>query len=265
MPNPFPGMNPWLEAVGVWEGLHLQFMGKLSDELNHSLPDDFFSRTGLRLYVVENERPIYPDVGLVRRRAPEGNGSRATGVLESDPPHVLTAEPVEVREPFVEIVLASKDQQIVATIEVLSPRNKTAGHDGRELYLKKQQELLSSRSHLIEIDLLRRGPLTVAAPESLLAEFGPWHYVVSLHWAGDGDRYEAWSRTVEQRLPRFRVPLSGDYEDVVVDLQVVLDETYEAGAFHKQIDYADDPPPPSFNASELNWIDVCLREAGVRD
>ena len=53
---------------------------------------------------------------------------------------------------------------MVTTIEVLSPRNKTAGSEGRKLYRQKQREILSSDTHLLEIDLLRAGQHTVAAP-----------------------------------------------------------------------------------------------------
>ena len=42
-------------------------------------------------------------------------------------------------------------------IELQSPSNKRSGGDGRRAYLQKRDEILSSQSHLIEIDLLRGG------------------------------------------------------------------------------------------------------------
>ena len=46
---------------------------------------------------------------------------------------------------------------VVTVIEILSPTNKVAGSRGRESYETKRQEVMRSPSHLVEIDLLRRG------------------------------------------------------------------------------------------------------------
>ena len=47
-------------------------------------------------------------------------------------------------------------EEVVTVIEVLSPANKTVG-EGHRLYRRKQQEVLNSQAHLIEIDLLAEG------------------------------------------------------------------------------------------------------------
>lgn len=46
--------------------------------------------------------------------------------------------------------------QTATTIELLSPQNKRSGK-GRDAYEAKRMETFSSRTHLIEIDLLRAG------------------------------------------------------------------------------------------------------------
>ena len=93
----------------------------------------------------------------------------------------------ERREIFVEIRTKAPDDQerVVTTIEVLSLANKTPGEKGRDLYLRKQREVLDGDIHLVEIDLLRGGTHTTAAPrwriENLQAVFnrcyevGPYH------------------------------------------------------------------------------------------
>ena len=53
---------------------------------------------------------------------------------------------------------------LVTAIEFLSPSNKTPGKRGRELYLRKQREMLDSPAHLVEIDLLRGGVHSTAVP-----------------------------------------------------------------------------------------------------
>jgi hypothetical protein len=71
----------------------------------------------------------------------------------------------EFREPFIEIYTLSKEgKRLVTSIEILSLSNKTPGEQGRELYLRKQKEILAGKAHLVEIDLLRAGEHVSAVP-----------------------------------------------------------------------------------------------------
>ena len=65
---------------------------------------------------------------------------------------LLRLPPVEVREPFVEVIHG--DGEVVTVIEVLSLANKLPG-DGHEKYRQKQEELRAGGVSLVEIDLLR--------------------------------------------------------------------------------------------------------------
>ena len=78
---------------------------------------------------------------------------------------VISVPHDEIVEPLVEIYVGrGEDRQLVTSIELLSPANKAAGEQGRELYLRKQREILQSKVHLVEIDLLRGGQHTTAVP-----------------------------------------------------------------------------------------------------
>jgi hypothetical protein len=134
----------------------------------------------------------------------------------------LTIEPVEMREVFVHIISVADASRVITAIEVLSPSNKASGSPGKALYQSKQRELLASQTHLIEIDLLRHGSHTIAAPQASLEHQGTWDYVICLHRGGDGQRYEIWARRLRERLPRIRVPLSAGDRDVVVDMQAIV-------------------------------------------
>ncbi|HUG91773.1 MAG TPA: DUF4058 family protein [Planctomycetaceae bacterium] len=171
---------------------------------------------------------------------------------------------VEIREPFIEIVSVEQPGRVIATIEILSPYNKLGEQTGRELYRKKQDELLNSSAHLMEIDLLRQGQHTIAAPRHALERFSPWHYMVCLHRAGAGRRFEVWPVRLQDRLPRVYVPLDEGDEPVVVDLQVVLDHCYDAGAFGRQIDYRGSVPGPALEPGEAEWANALLRAKGLR-
>ncbi|ETX02644.1 DUF4058 family protein [Candidatus Entotheonella palauensis] len=267
MPSPFPGMDPYLEHPALWPGVHQRFITYLGDTLNAVLPPHYVADIGERLYVVEPAHTIYPDVVVheqppVRSHAPLKSPATSTAV-SSDPPWVLTIEPVEMREVFIHIVSVADASRVITAIEVLSPSNKAGGSPGKELYQSKQRELLASQTHLIEIDLLRRGSHTVAPPRVYLAQQGTWDYLVCLHRGGEGQRYEVWARGLRERLPRIRVPLSEGDRDLVVDLQTILTRCYDEGAYARRLNYAEEPQPP-LRASDIEWAHELLRAQGLR-
>jgi hypothetical protein len=262
-------MDPYLEEPARWPGVHQLLLSRAVTELNVLLPQRYVANLGERLYVAQPNRSVYPDVFVVEHppppRAPRNpeSGGIATMVMVSDPPLVLTVEPIQHREVFVEILPVGDEGRVVTFLEVLSPSNKSAGSPGRELYLSKQQQVLASPTHLIEIDLLRRGEPTTAAPLDRLIEHGPWDYLVSLHRGGQAGRFEVWPILLRQRLPRIRVPLADGDPDVVLDLQTLLDRVYDDGAYARRIDYRRHPVAPLTRA-DADWADALLRERGLR-
>jgi hypothetical protein len=74
-----------------------------------------------------------------------------------------------VRQGFIEIVDIRSGRRVVPVVEILSPSNKTPG-PGRDLYLKKQDELRAGRISLVEIDLLRCGHRVMCAPFERIPE-----------------------------------------------------------------------------------------------
>jgi len=267
MPSPFPGMDPYLENPVLWPGVHQGLVTYIRAALNAVLPPGYVADIGERVYIVQPERSVYPDVVVLERpltkaQPEQGAGGIATAVA-CDPPLVLTYEPVEIREVFVEILLVGEESRVVTVIEVLSYSNKTPGHDGRKLYLTKQQEILKSQTHLIEIDLLRTGEHTAAVSREELLKRCKWDYLVCLHRGGQGNRFEVWPITIRQRLPRILVPLAEGDPDVVLDLQAVFNRCYDEGAYARRIDYHRDPPIP-LEGEDAEWADKLLREKGLR-
>lgn len=98
----------------------------------------------------------------------------------------------------------------MTVIEVLSPTNKELNTKGRELYLRKQGEVLKSDVHLVEIDLLRGGEYTLAPPRGKVIErFGDrWHYLMSISRVDDPHNFCIYPRTVRERLPVIPIPLA---------------------------------------------------------
>src|SRR5260221_1315765 len=161
MPGPFPGMDPYLEDPVLWPGVHHLLITFLGTTLNKLLQPRYVARIQERLYLVQPDRDIYPDVSIRKRRRsrplPAASASAATLAVASDPPWVLSIEPEEIREPFIDIVPIGDRGRVITTLEVLSPINKAAGTEGRAQYRAKQKGILRSPGNLVQIDLLRQG------------------------------------------------------------------------------------------------------------
>lgn len=273
MPSPFPGMDPYLESPVHWRGFHHLFITTMTQALNAGLPPGFAANIDERVYLVRPERALYPDIALLERHdAPPPTprtkgGGAATAVLDAtDAPFLLTIFPDEMRESFIEVrTVGGEEEQVVTVIELLSPANKAPGSEGRDPYVRKQEQLLRSDVSLLEIDLLRSGAHTIAVPRGTLqAEFGTWDYLICLHRGGQRWDFEVWRSTVRARLPRcVRVPLTGEHPDVILDLQAAFDHAYDAGPYKRRVDYRKEPDPP-LSPEDAAWLDALLREKEVR-
>lgn len=261
MPSPFPGMDPFLEDPPRWAGVHSGVIAQICAFLNERLPPGYAADIGERVWVVRPERAIYPDVALVE--APSGGRAGERAALVADPPWIISVEGAEMREPFVEIRPIDDSGKLVTAIEVLSPSNKAEDSEGRELYLRKQREVLASPTHLLEIDLLRHGSHTVAAPRTRLAGKERWDYVVCLHRGDVGARFAVWAFSLRERLPRVLVPLLERDPDLVLDLQEIFDRAYDAGPYRRRVDYTREPPLP-VTYDDAAWMQALLADAGLR-
>jgi hypothetical protein len=77
------------------------------------------------------------------------------------------------------------------------------------------------------------------------------------------DRDEIYTRTLQKRLPRFRLPLAPDDRDTVVDLQTAFMRCCDRGDWDKKIDYRRDPSFP-LDDKHRRWIDDLLVEKQLR-
>jgi hypothetical protein len=90
-------------------------------------------------------------------------------------------------------------------------------------------------------------------------------YLVSCYRAYSGryGRREGYGLKLRERQPGIRVPLRAGGADVVLDLQSLVDQAYEAGAHDRTIDYAL-PCDPPLEGDDAAWADALLRAAGKR-
>ncbi len=270
MPSPFPGMDPYLEHPDVFPGLHDGLVTYLRESLQPVLPSPYYADMGRRAWIEVSERCIGPDVNVLRRRSDDtdvkgGNGGVATAIRTAARPLVIHIPHDERREPFVEIYAGrGKNRRLVTSIEVLSPSNKKPGEEGRDLYLRKQRELLKSRVHLVEIDLLRGGEHTTAVPhDRLVAKAGPFDYHVCVHQFDNLEDYFVYAIQLAEPLPPVSIPLLPGDGAVTVDLQAVFARSYDTGPYLREIDYLGDRPVPPLGPKQARWAKQCLAKARV--
>jgi hypothetical protein len=209
-----------------------------------------------RLYVVEHERPVRHDVSVVQT-VREETAPTAAWPVQADRPVIVELVEEEIRQPLIHIVEPAAGNRLVTAIEVLSPDNKRPGA-GRDQFLRKRDELWKSGAHLVEIDLLREGWRTLRVSEERPERMTPWCYVVSV--SRQPGTYELYLFSLQERLPRLRVPLAHDDPDVVLDLQVPFDRSWQAGPYPGLLRY-DGPPPGRLSEDDLAWCRERVREA----
>ena len=167
------------------------------------------------------------------------------------------------RETFLEIYqVQDPEAKLVCAIELLSLANKTGGSKRQALYLLKQEEILSSKTHFLEIDLLRGGNHTTAVPLTLIAKSIEFDYHVCCHRFDIPDEYLFYPIELSQRLPVIGVPLLPGTPDTPLDLQEVFERAYEDGPYRRRIDYQLDKPVPPLHPDQEEWVAQLFKKKG---
>ena len=272
MPSPFPGMDPYLEHPAHWPGVHHELISQIRAALQPQLRPRYVAMVEERVFLEPTGRDRRPDVQIaVVPLPPETPLAGGGGVAVAEPASpfavavpewVPPPELRESRQAFIEI-RDTAHREVVTIIEVLSPWNKTAG-PGRDDYLAKQHEVERSTTHLVEIDFLRRGAHTVAAPAEEVLALGAADYLICTHRASGENGFEIYRCCVQEPLPAVAIPLRQEDQDVPLALQEVVARTYDAGAYDLVLDYTEEPDPP-LSRSESLWADQLLRAEGLRE
>jgi hypothetical protein len=272
MPSPFPGMDPYLEHPTIFPGLHNRLVAVLSESLQAKLPPPSFAEIGERVWVEVSQRFIEPDARVLRSDRTAGEhgedeqgGGAATTATTRSRPVVVTVPHDERRETLVEIrVPRDEGERLVTAIELLSLSNKTPGERGRELYFRKQRELLDSPTHLVEIDLLRGGVHSTAVPlDRLISQVGPFDYHLSIHRFDRFEDFLVYPFRLEDCLPEVAIPLLPGDPDVLIELQDVFNRGYDTGPYRRRIRYAEDALVPPLRPGASSWAADVLQAAGI--
>jgi hypothetical protein len=162
----------------------------------------------------------------------------------------------ESRERFLEIRQSGTDH-VITVIEILSPTNKRPGK-GRTAYETKRQDVLGSRTSLVEIDLLRGGEPFAVQP----LPASDYRIVVSRGW--QRPRAYLYPFNLADGVPEIPIPLQKNEAEPVLAPGRVLAEIYAQARYDLRIDYSSAPPMPPLTPDATAWLDQQLLSAGLR-
>lgn len=246
MPTPFPGMDPYLEQRGVWNQVHSDLIVDIRRFLTPRLRPKYHvgieQRTYLALLPPGEDLVGIPDALVVASGA--GMTMIAPAQSAVAPEIGILPQPEELRERYLEI-RALETQQVVTVIELLSPGNKLS-REGRAEYERKRLDVLSSRTNLVEIDLIRAGqPFPMQAPRQ-----SDYRIVVSR--SRQRPRADLYLFDLPQPIPDIPIPLQRGETEPVLPLNELLHRLYDEGGYDLIIDYSR-PVEPSLRDANADW------------
>ena len=219
MPSPFPGMDPYLEGE-LWQEFHETLAGAIRAQLMRRLPQTYVAllakryvldRSAIGIVDVPPARVIYPDVRVATRTRSvqeQRAGAGSTGGTAVAEPAVELPSAIGEEVPQLSVEIRDvANRRLVTIIEILSPANKLG--EGAQEYAERRLELLRTRVHLLEIDLVRRG-----ARIRLEGELPPAAYYVYLSRAERRPLTAVWPILLRDRLPIVPVPLLAPDPDI---------------------------------------------------
>jgi hypothetical protein len=261
MPSPFPGMDPYLEHPELWPALHHWLIIEIARLLSPQLRPKYLVSVEVRMYETldDNLSIGIPDVNVIQPRTTTEliTSNVAVAAPPTKPVTVTIPMPYQVREGYLEI-RERGTKELITVIEILSPTNKRTGK-GRQMYEEKREEILGSRTHLIEIDLLRRGRKmpVIGDVES--------HYSVLVCRGNRRPKADLYAFNVQNPMPAFPLPLRSGDPEPVINLQELFTQIYDIASYDLKIDYRNWEVLPALSEADTIWADALLRDRGLRD
>jgi hypothetical protein len=250
-------MDPYLEHPMLWPGVHNGLIAALQLSLAPRLRPRYYVALEERVYVTEPDQRTFigrPDLAVVGHTEAESAGQPAS--TEASVLTVRVPMPDEVRETYLE-VRETGTEYVITVVEILSPTNKRPGR-GRRIYEDKRLDVLATRPHLVEIDLIRAGePMPImgndrASDYRILVSRGDCRPNATLYTFG-----------VCQSIPLFPLPLKPGDQEPIVDIGRLLHDLYDQASYDLRMAYTGAPDPP-LPAAKALWADQLLRHKGLR-
>lgn len=261
MPSPFPGMDPYLEGPGIWPDVHASLIIAVRDDLIPRLEPEYYVAVEERLSITlaeGAEKTVVPDVAVIAapEPAPPAGGLAVVTLVAAAAQTVTVPLYETVRETYLEIRDAEQNE-LITSIEILSPGNKRSGPKRRE-YEDKRRSVFEARASLVEIDLLRAGKPMAMQPSP------PADYRILVLAGWEYPRARLFAFNLPQPIPDVPVPLREEEAPVPLPLGRLLNEVYDRARYARRVRYDGAPPDPTLSPGGMAWLDARLREQGRR-
>ncbi|MCC5640068.1 DUF4058 family protein [Nostoc sp. CHAB 5844] len=246
MPSPFPGMNPYLENSEIWSEFHSRMIVAVADALDDCLSRDYRVAVEKRVYLSEAGESILvgiPDVSVTAATPKTNPDTNLATVVQ--PLNIEIPIAQEVQERFLEIREVTTGR-VITTIELLSAKNKRSG-EGRIAYLQKRQKILTSATHLIEIDLLRGGE-----PLPMIGKVAS-DYRILISRSPQRPKAQLYAFNLRQPIPAFPIPLREGEAEPLLELQPLLHCVYDRARLELAINY-NLPCSPKLLIEDEAWL-----------
>jgi len=253
-------MDPYLERRNVWLYAHNAIIMERRDALARQVATAYYVAIEERTYIVALDSAECigrPDVAIITapREAQPGSEVETATAVASVAQTVVLPQFEEVHERYLEI-REVQTHAVVTAIEILSPSNNAPG-EGREAYEEKRRQVLSTRTNLVEIDLLRAGkPMEMQPPPQ-----GDYRILVRAGWERPQARLYACS--IRQALPEVPVPLRRGEPEARLPLGQLLADIYTRAHYDLRFDYRQ-PSEPPLSPLDAAWADALLHTKGLR-
>jgi hypothetical protein len=248
----FPGMNPYLEDPELWVEVHSWLMVALARSLNSQLTPKYRAAVEKRVYADAVLVGI-PDVSVFTQGRAQADVSTAT-LTASTPQQVAVPMVEEVRESYLEIREVATGR-VVTVVELLSPKNKRSG-EGRNQYNAKRNQVLSSATNLIEIDLLRTGDALPVAGATAS------DYRILVSRSRMRPMADLYAFNLRDQIPVFPLALEPGDREPLIDLAALLDQVYDEAALDLAIAY-DQPPRLKLKDEDWEWVRLLVPHRSI--
>ena len=253
MKSPFPGMDPYLEHHALWPDVHNRLITALADTLSPAVAPIYYVGVESRAYIIKPEGDLFlgrPDLSIVSPVAVLPTAVTSP-IATTDVAVLEVSIPIddEINHYYLEI-RSVQTHELITVIELLSPVNKVNPPDRTE-YIQKRQEILTSLTNLVEIDLLRSGDPMPVAPYIA----SDYRILVSRGYIPRKAHLYAFG--LRAPIPDFPLPLRPDDQEPTVPLNQVLHQLYGRARFDLRLDYSQPPLPPLSDEDSI-WAQELL-------
>ena len=241
-------MDPYLEPPALWPDVHNSLIAAIRVELAARVAPRYYIGLEQRAYLLMPDDHVL--VGIadlavsprhpIQQGAAPGQAQAGVAVLDVDVPMGM-----EIHETFLELREVTTGR-LVTVIEVLSPANKISTQ-GRKDYLEKRLQIFSTRTNLVEIDLLRAGE-----PMPLNGRPVACDYRILVSRGARRPRAQLYAFGLRQPIPTFPLPLLPGEPEPPVELGAVLHALYDSVRFDLLLDYSR-PPAPPLGEADAAW------------